>query len=385
MSIKNKVLIVDDTPENLRVLGEILTKDGHEVRVAINGTQGLEIARSAGIDLILLDVMMPDLNGYEVCAQLKKDARTKDLPVIFLTALDSSEDEGKGLGLGAVDYITKPFKVELVRNRIANQLELHNARVELRRHNEELDQLVAERSRDLAEAHRQLKTVDAAKYDFLQLIYQKLWGSESSFVSLASKSWALVDPAHPERGASLERYEASQRDLFDTMRNALLMTATGQGPRPRASTLEALMPLVRERGRLRAEPRSVELREPANQEGGGVLLAGDRDLLIQALGTFAQASALLAPKGSVVSEQWEPQRGSVTLAWSAAGALPSDEDWSGLFQPEGGLHPSPVGLVLGLDLPLAVKILLVLGGSVVLDADEEGWEVRIVLPVDQSR
>jgi len=376
---KNKVLIVDDTPENLRVLGEILTKDGHEVRVAINGTQGLEIAQTAGIDLVLLDVMMPDLSGYEVCALLKKDPKTQDLPVIFLTALDSSDDEAKGLELGAVDYITKPFKVELVRTRIANQLALHNARVELRRHNEELDQLVAERSRELAEAHKKLKTLDAAKYDFLQVIYHKLWGTEASFVALASQSWSLVDPAHPDRPASLERYETSQRDLFETMRNALLMTATGRPWESRAATLGSLMPVVRERGCEKARPRGVVCHEPVHGEGGDVFLLGERDLLVQALSSFAQAVALLADKGSSVQESWEALPGAMVVTWTGQGALPEDGNWPALFHPDGGLHPSSVGLALGLDLPLAVKILLVLGGSIVLNADEEGWEVRVSL------
>lgn len=373
---KNKVLIVDDTPENLRVLGEILTADGHEVRVAINGAQGLEIAKSGGIDLILLDIMMPDLNGYEVCGHLKKNPVTKDVPVVFLTALDSSEDEAKGLGLGAVDYITKPFKVELVRTRIANHLGLHNARVALRRHNEELDQLVAERTQELAEAHRKLKTVDAAKYDFLQLIYRKLWGTEKSFVSLASKAWGLTDPNHPDLGPSREQYEACQTDLFDTVRNALLMTNNGQAPRTRASALPALLPEIRERALAFLAPRKVVFEEAKAPRGADVPLAGDRDLLVQSLATLARAAGLLSE--GTVSEQLEVRPGTVTLSWKGTGRLP-DEDLSGLFQPDAGIHPSALGQSLGVDLPLAVKILTVIGESVKLSGTPGGWTLRIEL------
>lgn len=386
---KNKVLIVDDTPENLRVLGEILTKDGHEVRVAINGNQGLEIARSTSIDLILLDVMMPDLNGYEVCLLLKKDAKTKDVPVIFLTALDSPEDEARGLDLGAVDYIAKPFKVELVRTRIANQLELHNARLDLRRHNEELDLLVAERSQELAEAHRKLKTVDAAKYDFLQVIYRKLWGTEASFVTLSSKAWGLTDPNHPDLALSREQYEACQRDLFDTVRNALLMTNSGQAPRTRLSSLEALLPEIRDRAQSLLAGRSVLFAEPSNWKGSNAPLSGDRDLLVQSLSTLARVAGLLALPGVPVVESVEVESdqvrpGSLCLVWSGAGVPPEGEELTSLFHPEEGMNSSKVGLALGLDLPLAVKILLVMGGSPKLVLGADGWQVRALLPIDPS-
>ncbi len=121
---QKKVLVVDDTPENIYVLMGIL-KDEFDVSVASNGEKALKIVSMVpDIDLILLDIMMPEIDGYEVCARLKADKKTEAIPVIFVTALASEENEAKGLELGAVDYITKPFNPALVKARVKNHLEL---------------------------------------------------------------------------------------------------------------------------------------------------------------------------------------------------------------------------------------------------------------------
>lgn len=118
------VLIVDDTPMNIEVLSKTLGK-GYEVRVATRGEKALEIARSkVPPDLILLDIMMPGMDGYEVCVQLKGDSVTAHIPVIFVTAKSDVEDETKGFALGAVDYITKPFHLPIVQARIQTHLRL---------------------------------------------------------------------------------------------------------------------------------------------------------------------------------------------------------------------------------------------------------------------
>jgi len=121
---QKKILVVDDTPENIYVLTGIL-KDEFDVSVASSGIKALKIVSIVpDIDLILLDIMMPDMDGYEVCSHLKADAKTAAIPVIFVTALASEQNEAKGLELGAVDYVTKPFNPALVKARVKNHLEL---------------------------------------------------------------------------------------------------------------------------------------------------------------------------------------------------------------------------------------------------------------------
>ncbi len=147
---KPTILIVDDTPDNIMLLSRLL-KDRYNTKVANNGSLALQIAQGTpGLDLILLDVMMPGLDGYETCRQLKANPVTADIPVIFLTAKNQVEDEAMGLSLGAVDYIAKPISPPILFARVATQLTLLDARRQLQAHNENLEKLVQDRTAQLA-------------------------------------------------------------------------------------------------------------------------------------------------------------------------------------------------------------------------------------------
>ncbi len=139
---KQKILIVDDTPENIDILGEILTD--YKKFIAINGERALKLAKDKLPDLILLDIMMPGMDGFEVCTKLKEDNITKDIPVIFITAKNQIEDEVKGLELGAVDFIAKPISPPIVLARVKNHLELKNSREKIEIKNKELDATLKE-------------------------------------------------------------------------------------------------------------------------------------------------------------------------------------------------------------------------------------------------
>lgn len=117
------VLIVDDTPENIDIIGNILSQD-YTVMISTSGLKALEIAETQRPDLILLDVIIPDIDGYEILHRLKNNDRTKDIPVIFVTAKDSIRDEERGLRMGAADYISKPISVPILKHRVANQLKI---------------------------------------------------------------------------------------------------------------------------------------------------------------------------------------------------------------------------------------------------------------------
>lgn len=136
------ILVVDDEPTNLSLMNQILQNDYH-VKVARNGTKALEIAFSENPpDLVLLDIMMPGIDGYNVCRELKRKPETRQIPVIFLTGMNSEKNEEAGLKLGAVDYITKPFNSSIVKARVHNH-------IQLKRHQDHLEELVKERTREL--------------------------------------------------------------------------------------------------------------------------------------------------------------------------------------------------------------------------------------------
>jgi DNA-binding response OmpR family regulator len=124
MMKKNKILIVDDNAENRKVLGSLLYKNGYDVGVAINGKKALEFVATIEPDLILLDVMMPEMDGFEVCKKLKENEFTRFIPVIFLTARTSTEDIVKGFDVGGVDYISKPFNAQELLARVRTHIEM---------------------------------------------------------------------------------------------------------------------------------------------------------------------------------------------------------------------------------------------------------------------
>jgi putative two-component system response regulator len=145
---KSTVLVVDDTPENLTVLGELL-QPKYRVRVANSGKRALQVAASEPRpDLILLDVMMPEMDGYAVINELRSNPGTRDIPVIFVTAMDSDQDEEHGLELGAVDYIAKPIRPAIVLARVNAHMELKQARDWLKNQNAFLESEIARRMRD---------------------------------------------------------------------------------------------------------------------------------------------------------------------------------------------------------------------------------------------
>ena len=146
------VLVVDDTIDNLRLLSDILDHRGYEVRAVTSGAQALLAAAADPPDLILLDITMPDMDGYEVCRRLKAQPASRDVPVIFLTALNETADKVKGFDIGGVDYVTKPFQVEEVLARVQTHVALRQAQVAL------------------AESYTHLRALEQFRDDLVQMI-----------------------------------------------------------------------------------------------------------------------------------------------------------------------------------------------------------------------
>ncbi|NET30845.1 MAG: response regulator [Cyanothece sp. SIO1E1] len=144
------ILIVDDTPDNIRLLASMLLKQGYKVRKALNGQRALQAVSVDAPDLILLDIMMPDMKGYEVCQRLKESEPTRDIPVIFISALDDVFDKVLAFDVGGADYVTKPFRVQEVLARIQHQLIIRQQQKQLQAQNQQLQEEI--RARQKAEA-----------------------------------------------------------------------------------------------------------------------------------------------------------------------------------------------------------------------------------------
>jgi two-component system sensor histidine kinase/response regulator len=158
-SILGDILLVDDTPDNLRLLSVMLTENGYKTRKVINGERALQAVEVVTPDLILLDINMPNMNGYEVCRRLKEIERTREIPVIFISALDDVFDKVKGFQAGGVDYITKPFQVEEVLARVNTHLNIRKLQKQLQQQNAQLQEEILHRL-STEEANAQLKALE---------------------------------------------------------------------------------------------------------------------------------------------------------------------------------------------------------------------------------
>jgi len=169
MKHKPLILAIDDTPVNLKTLVAALHED-YDLQIAISGQEGLTHAMATPPALILLDIMMPEMDGYEVCRRLKADERTRHIPVIFITAMSEAEAETTGLELGAVDYLTKPINVPIARQRIHNHMERELLRKEVERHRDHLEEQVKERTLSLSIAKEAAESASRLKATVLSNI-----------------------------------------------------------------------------------------------------------------------------------------------------------------------------------------------------------------------
>jgi signal transduction histidine kinase len=181
------ILVVDDTPDNLRLLSTMLTEHGYKVRKVISGQLALRVVSLAPPDLILLDINMPQMNGYEVCEKLKADPQTSKIPVIFISALDDVWDKVKAFDVGGVDYIGKPFQVEEVLARVRNQLSIRELQKQLMEQNAHLVQEIHDRQK-VEEALRQSEARERDKAQKLELILEKLKRTQSQLIQAEKMS-----------------------------------------------------------------------------------------------------------------------------------------------------------------------------------------------------
>ncbi len=175
------ILIVDDLPKNIQVLGNVLNSQNYNVEFATSGKNALEFLIRQCFDLILLDIMMPEMNGYDTCQKIRELESCKDTPIIFLTAKTDKESLVKGFEMGGQDYITKPFDVNELLARVKTQLELKSSKYELRQLNSRLEAKVKERTIELEHANKKLHSVnnellelDREKAEFLKIISHEI-------------------------------------------------------------------------------------------------------------------------------------------------------------------------------------------------------------------
>ncbi|HEV3200384.1 MAG TPA: response regulator, partial [Bryobacteraceae bacterium] len=277
-----RIMVVDDQPANLKLMEDILRAEGYQVRSFPRGRLALAVARQDQPDLILLDITMPEMNGFEVCQHLKSDPKLMAIPVIFLSALSDAEDKLKGFSCGGVDYITKPFQVEEVQARVRTHLELHRLHSELRRHTDHLEEIVRERTRELEETQARLQFLDQAKSDFLKLISHELRTPLNGLLGIGQLLLKELPPG-PEEGEFREIFEQSRQRILGITENALLLTqiqVEAERFTPKPLCLDSILTAALDRAAPFANSRQITIR---SSSACGATILGEEELLVKAL------------------------------------------------------------------------------------------------------
>lgn len=225
--MSDTILIADDNPDNLAVLSGLLRGAGYTVRPAADGAMALEALQHMQVDLILLDIVMPEMDGYQVCAALKKNPTTRDIPVIFISALQEPLDKVKAFGMGGVDYVSKPFDHEEVLARVSTHLQLYRLQALKQRYAEELEAEVARKTAALREANIGMEKALQAKDGFLSLMSHELRTPLNCILGMVE---ILRNCSAQERQELLDILEQSGLRLLRLLENLLQLTALGYVP-----------------------------------------------------------------------------------------------------------------------------------------------------------
>ncbi len=378
---RGNIMVVDDNPANLKVLEGMLRQQGHEVRSFPRGRLALAAAARNPPDLILLDINMPEMSGYEVCERLKS-TETEDIsgvPVIFLSALAGTEDKVKAFQSGAVDYISKPFQFEEVQARVETHLKLHDLRRALKRRNGHLEETVATRTRELAEANERLTILDRSKNDFLNLISHEFRTPLNGLLGVGELILAEMSST-AEHNELQEMFQQSRRRILSILDDALLLAqidVSGEKFRSALVSLSTTLNRAIESAAAFAESRRVTLNPlSADME----LVLGDGDLLVRALHALLETAVKFSEEGGVVRLAREVLPDSLRVVIESHGRTIPSPAIARFFDLFAIGEASTPGGDLGLGPPMACRILSLFGASVsVANRDRSGIRLTVSL------
>lgn len=358
-----EILIVDDMPANIQMLSLILKDRGYKVRTALAGKLALQSVRDNPPDLILLDINMPEMDGFEVCRQLKSDERSKEIPVIFISSLSVTTDKVNAFQAGGVDYVEKPFQLEEVFARIETHLKIRKLQRELARQNQNLEDIVSERTSQLAEAHSRLAIMDRTKSEFLNLISHELRTPLNGIFGLTE---LLFDENEkdPSRRDLMNMFNVSRDTMMKILDDALLLTqieVSGNTFSSQTTPLAYILDIAIASLKKHAHARPVVILPefpPADID-----VHGDPSLLVKAFSSLLETASRFSSV-EPVTVACNRTASSVEIAISAKGRIiPADmlADFFDVFSVS-----KPIGDVgdLGLSPAVAQRIISLFGGSV---------------------
>lgn len=337
--VKSRILVVDDISKNLQVVGTMLRNEGYHVMPATSGVQALERAHAQPPDLILLDLMMPEMDGLEVCSRLKAEPLTRQIPIIFLTASNEMEHLMKGFEAGAVDYITKPFNAPELLARVRTHLELKHARERLREMNEEKNEFMGIAAHDL-------RNPLGAITGYAEIILEEA-------ASLQPSPAEQFDRARKEMTECASRINATSRRMAEMVQNLLDANRIERGEMQLTLAPTDLGPALNsvvetQRPHATAKQQTIHLEVPATP----AMALVDPGVTVQVLENLVSNAVKYSPPGKNIHVRLKQSPESVRCEVQDEGPGLSAEDQKKLFgkfarlsaKPTGGEHSTGLGL-----------------------------------------
>jgi two-component system, sensor histidine kinase and response regulator len=370
-------MLVDDQPANLKLLEDMLRGEDYSVYSFPRGRLALAAAAQHPPDLILLDINMPEMNGFEVCERLKSSPKLARIPVIFLSALNETEDKVMAFRSGGVDYVTKPFQFEEVKSRVETHLKLYRLQQALERHNQQLEDLVRARTHELEEAHRRLRVLDQSKSDFLSLISHELRTPLNGILGISELALGGSDPE------LRDLYDQSRRRILTVLERASLLSQIEVEGEKFAAGLVSLPAVVREAVGEAAEfarSRQVVLR-PGRMLSGSIF--GSKELLVKAFEALLETAVKFSNAGEIVQVTQHPSENAIEIESCGRSIPPAAiPKFFEIFSIGEAITP---GGDLGLDAPVAHRILKLFGGTVAVEnRDSPGIRITVFVPCAQN-
>ncbi|MGA2740228.1 MAG: response regulator [Bryobacteraceae bacterium] len=376
---QGNIMIVDDNPANLMLMEEMLLQEGYEVSSFPLGSLALSAAMDNPPDLILLDINMPEMNGYEVCERLKATEALSEIPVIFLSALNETQDKVKAFRFGAVDYISKPFQFEEVHSRVETHLKMNGLQRALTAQNEHLEEAVAARTRELAGALDRLTILDRAKNDFLKLISHEFRTPLNGLLGAGELIMEGMSSTE-ENGKIQALFGRSRRKIIEILDDALLLTqidVNGDQFKSAPVCFGAVLGRAVEGAAKFAESRRVTI---AQASAATELVVGDEDLLVRALHALLEAAVKFSNAGETVCVTHEIVGDSLRAVVVSSGRKIPDSAISKFFDVFSIAEAMTPGGDLGLGPAVAHRIFSLFGASVsVANREPSGIQLTISL------
>ena len=371
---KPTLLVVDDVAANIDILIQVLGID-YTVRVDTDGASALASVKESLPDLILLDIMMPGMDGFEVCRRLKDDPITRDIPVIFLTALSENADEASGLALGAVDYITKPFNPNIVKARVINHLEL-------KRHRDHLVALVAERTHELAKAYERLQDLGRLKDDFLEMISHEIRTPANGLLGIGQ---LIFDLCPPSENCTLYRdlFQQSSLRLRNLIEDATMIANIEKVPIKVGEGISFSVLL----DKVRSSLQDINIPEISQLSQEPIFIQGDRTLLARALETMILLAISFCSKKHLAHIAAEVDAQGLRLRIDLDDLSLSEAQVAVFFDVGSSVRGSSTAQALGLAPVVAYNIICAFGGQMRLakGAGKTGYlEVILILEAGET-